>query len=249
MRYILFVLLLALGIEPGAAAVDGGRAWAVYQVSNTGVATLTLGWDAYVAPPAGTTPMPLPPDGFIVEIGPVDCSAWTSTFEVPGRDVAQYTLPSSVDLSQPMCLALKAYAADPNSAGSRLLSADSNTVIWAGNQVPPPDPRCDVLGDRHVGVFVTDWMATTGQPGSKGRVNFQLSSPNSPITQVWAHLGSESLGQVVTGTDVTAISGIWFTVPTTSGSYALTVDASNAYGCRTVQTKDATGAAMAVVVK
>ena len=187
----------------------------VAQSSTPGA--LTLAWDANA-----TTEQV---QGYIVERGAV-CGAWTTTVDV--GNVTTYTFPASLDLTVPSCFAVKAY----NAAGQQ--SPDSTAVQYVPTPPTPPptDPRFAApLGDRAVSVFVTDWSATTGQPGSKARINMQLASPNSPITQVTVKLGGTP-ASVAVGTDLTAFAGTWFTTPTTPGSYPLTVEVANVYGCR-----------------
>lgn len=111
--------------------------------------------------------------------------------------------------------------------------AQAGTVILAdvSSGPPPPPPAPDPLqcvpplGPQSLAMFITDWSATTGRPGSRAHVDFQITSL-SAITKLRARLN---------GADVAAAAGndvgsLWFTTPA-SGTYALTVYAENAYGC------------------
>lgn len=106
----------------------------------------------------------------------------------------------------------------------------SAPVVIPASSLPvttPPDPLQCVppLGPQALAMFITDWSATTGRPGSRAHVDFQITSL-SAITKLRARLN---------GADVAAAAGndvgsLWFTTPA-SGTYALTVYAENAYGC------------------
>jgi hypothetical protein len=77
-------------------------------------------------------------------------------------------------------------------------------------------------------VFVTRWEHTTGKPGSRMRVNFQLASI-SPIVEIHAEVDSEVVARI-TGTDLRDTAGVWFVTPGI-GTHALRVFAKNAAGC------------------
>jgi hypothetical protein len=62
------------------------------------------------------------------------------------------------------------------------------------------------------------------------RLDFQLASPNSPVTHVAVRTNGANLA-TVDGTALTALAGLWFPVPATKGQYVLSVLATNAYGC------------------
>lgn len=102
-------------------------------------------------------------------------------------------------------------------------------IIPAPSSPPPtpPDPALCVppLGSQSIAMFITAWSATTGKPGSRSHVDFQIASV-SAITKLTARLGGVDVASGA-GSDV---GSLWFTTPT-SGTYALTVYAENAYGC------------------
>ncbi len=89
--------------------------------------------------------------------------------------------------------------------------------------------------------MVTGWKATSGKPGSKMRVDYQLSS-HTPVVEIDALLNGVAQ-QIQVGLDLTDSGGMWFVAPA-SGTYALTVRAKNAYGCERTAT-----AVFPVVVK
>jgi hypothetical protein len=100
----------------------------------------------------------------------------------------------------------------------------------------PDDPAClRPLGNRAVSIFVTKLQFTgSGGPGSQARLDFQLASPNSPITSV-AIAANNTVLRSMSGTDVAGLAGMWFTVPTAPGIYPLEVRATNLYGCTATQ--------------
>jgi hypothetical protein len=97
-------------------------------------------------------------------------------------------------------------------------------------------------------IFITKWEPTTAgsPPGSGARVNFQIASPNSPVTNIQARLNGQLVGEPIAGR---RSGGIWFDTPTVPGTYVVTVEATNAYGCTAVQGKNALGQALTVVVQ
>lgn len=92
----------------------------------------------------------------------------------------------------------------------------------------PGDPTLCTppLGPESISIFVTDWSATTGRPGSRAHVDFQAAS-KSAITRISARLNGLDVATGA-GADVGAL---WFTTPAVAGSYGLTVYVENAYGC------------------
>ena len=129
------------------------------------------------------------------------------------------------------------------------LSADGSVWIGLVDQTDPcalttPPPVVGTaadctppLGRLAPSIFVTDWSATTGRPGSRARVNFQLASPNSPIVTVVLRLAPDTDPTVTTsttdvsGANLTVLAGLWFVTPSSNGTYRLTVYVKNAAGC------------------
>lgn len=102
----------------------------------------------------------------------------------------------------------------------------TNSVTVGAIEPPPPDP-CATLTNLP-SVFVTRWEHTTGMPGSRFRLNFQLSSA-SPITNVEARIAGKTAA-TITGADLRESGGIWLTTPA-SGSYQVSIWAKNSTGC------------------
>jgi len=116
-------------------------------------------------------------------------------------------------------------------------SPRSNAVPFSIIQAT--DPACTPpLGNRSVSVVVTNLQKTgSGGAGSKARLDFQVASPNSPITHVAVRsMGADMPGGIADGAApgyVNALAGLWFTVPIIPGTYVLSVRAQNLYGCTT----------------
>lgn len=128
-----------------------------------------------------------------------------------------------------------------------LPSAEVNTLTGpfapATNCVPP-------LGAQAVSIFITSQpKATTGAVGSKFHVDYQLGSPNSPVTSLVSQINGVNTDPASTGTDLTRFSGLWFTAPTTAGTYPVTITATNTAGCSTTASKDALGNPLTLTVK
>lgn len=98
------------------------------------------------------------------------------------------------------------------------------------------DPSCTPpLGANAIAIFPTALQKTgSGGAGSKARIDFQVGSPGSPVTSVQVQAAGVPLGKM-SGTDLGALAGLWFTVPIASGTYPLSIVAQNLYGC--VQTQ------------
>lgn len=96
----------------------------------------------------------------------------------------------------------------------------------------PVDPACAPLGNRAVSIFVTTLqrLGTGGGALTVARLDFQLASPNSPVTRAAVRTNGADLA-AVDGTSLTALAGLWFPVPAAKGTYVLSVFAQNAYGC------------------
>lgn len=101
------------------------------------------------------------------------------------------------------------------------------------------DPACTPpLGSKAISIFVTN-LQKTGSGGalSRARLDFQLASPNSPITHVAVRSnGADMPGGAQDGTApgyLGSLAGLWFTVPSTPGTYPLSVLATNVAGCTT----------------
>jgi fibronectin type III domain protein len=112
----------------------------------------------------------------------------------------------------------------------------SNEV--SGTFTDPVDPCSFPLGATSVQIFVTGKLNLTGSggAGSKAFITFQTASPGSPVTFASIRANGVDVPDSVTqGTNLHAISGLWFTLPSSSGPYALSVYALNAAGCSKTQ--------------
>ncbi len=116
--------------------------------------------------------------------------------------------------------------------GVESLRTDLNHSEFVTVDAQPATDRCAVpLGDRAVSVFPTALQKTgSGGAGSKARQDFQVGSPASPITRIELRTGTTVLASM-DGSDLTALAGIWFSLPSVSGVYPLTAYAKNAFGC------------------
>lgn len=124
-------------------------------------------------------------------------------------------------------------------------ASDATGVSAPSNEVQTTiDPTCvPPLGVNSISIFPTAIQYTgSGAAGSVARVDFQATSPNSPIN----HLAVQSSGVnispttavhkgVVDGTNIGDNAGLWFTLPAASGNYPLSILATNTYGCAQTQ--------------
>lgn len=114
------------------------------------------------------------------------------------------------------------------------LSPPSNEVSWMTGA--DTDPCAYPLGAKSVSVFPTKLTTTgSGQAGSKARIDFQVGSPNSPVVRTAIRTMGADVS-VVSGSDLSAIAGQWFTVPAAPATYNFSVAALNAAGCVREQT-------------
>jgi hypothetical protein len=90
--------------------------------------------------------------------------------------------------------------------------------------VEDPAPLCTDIPS----VFITRWEMTTGKPGSRMRVNYQLASI-SPIVEVLAKVDGAMVA-VSRGTDLRDTAGLWFVTPP-AGIHTLQVFVKNSAGC------------------
>jgi hypothetical protein len=169
-----------------------------------------------------------------------DASANAATYTVAwGSTSGHYTIQQAVGNVTQATITLAtvpAYIA-VNASDASGTSPYSTEVVFP---VPQTDPLCTaVTGADAISIFPTAIMYTgSGGAGSRLRVDFTALSPGSPIT----HLALQALGANFSATDGTAdgtnigsLAGLWATIPTPSGSYPLTITATNAHGC--VQTQ------------
>ncbi|HEX3058059.1 MAG TPA: fibronectin type III domain-containing protein [Usitatibacter sp.] len=92
------------------------------------------------------------------------------------------------------------------------------------------DVCAPITGQYAISIFPTSLLKTgSGGANSKTRFDFQVSSPNSPVTSIIIKGGSTVLSSMA-GSDLGALAGMWFAMPT-SGTYTLSVLAANSQGC------------------
>lgn len=113
---------------------------------------------------------------------------------------------------------------------SGLYSAFSNEVSVTMPTGPPVDQCAPVTGKYAVSLFPTSLLKTGNKgPGSNTRFDYQLGSPNSPITTIIVSVDGSALSRQE-GVDLTKSAGQWFPMPP-SGSHDLTLTATNKQGC------------------
>ena len=112
-------------------------------------------------------------------------------------------------------------------------TAESGPSAEVNYMVPVVDDCAFPLGAKAVSIFPTQLMLTGSKgAGSRARLDFQLGS-SVPVVGVAVQTGGNALA-AMTGTDLTALAGLWFTVPP-MGTYPLSVFATNIAGCSRTQ--------------
>jgi hypothetical protein len=165
---------------------------------------------------------------------------WSVLSQTPIRFEVRYNAgtPASVGMprleAQDVSGVTQAYAASlpvlnagPNTVDVRACFDATECGEWSlalPFTMEQPAPVCADMPS----VFVTRWAMTSGKPGSRMRIDYQLASV-SPIIQIRAKVAGTVVA-VVTGTDLRDSGGIWFTTPA-SGRYTLALEATNAAGC------------------
>jgi hypothetical protein len=143
-------------------------------------------------------------DSSITDVGNV------TTFTTP-------TLPAG-----PHVAALMAY----NTAGQ--VSPPSSPPVNFTVVGQTADPCLPPLGAHAPAIFPTSATLTTGRPGSRSFLNYQLGGPDAVVEVAVQIDGADAA--VGKGTDLKAFSGMWFTQPAT-GTHALGVRVLTAFGC------------------
>lgn len=100
------------------------------------------------------------------------------------------------------------------------------------------------LGAQAVSIFITQFLASTPNVGTRASTYFQLAS-QTDVTDIHVELGGQVWSKRLTGTDSGAI---WFTAPLTPGTYPFAIVASNQYGCTSTTSRDAAGKLLTVTV-
>jgi len=212
--------LLLLALLLLSPSVAAARSAVVLQAPQT----VQLAWDA----------SPDPVSGYKVHYGTVE-GTFSSHLDVGNvTGWTSQTLPAGTYF-----FVVSAY----NAAGESGFSGEVSAVLGQ------PDPCALPLGATAVSVFITKLEATTVNVGSQARLNFQLGSPASPITSLTVKIDGAVLDRALVGADLTRTGGIWFTTPSTAGTYHVTLTATNAAGCSTIASKNALGDLLTIAVK
>jgi hypothetical protein len=96
-------------------------------------------------------------------------------------------------------------------------------------QAQAGDPAClPPLGAHAPAIFPTSPTLTTGKPGSRSFLNYQLGGPDTVVEVAVQIDGVDAV--VGKGTDLAAFSGMWFTQPA-AGSHTLGVRVLTSFGC------------------
>jgi hypothetical protein len=178
--------------------------------------------------------------GYAVVSGPETCSTWTQATDV--GNVTRYSFPAGAfDPSRPTCFAVQAY----DSAGNR--SDYSDPVLY----IPPgyrPTACAQPLGRMAVGLFAGRVVGTTGSVGSRARLEFQAGSPGSPLLSLTVRVNGEAVKQSE-GASLEDVGSLWFRTPVAAGTYPVTLEAENQYGCTATLATGANGKPMTITVK
>lgn len=172
--------------------------------------SVSLAWDANTEPDVA---------GYVVAVGTQRGGPYTATVSASGPSA------TVTDLQPGTTYYFVVRAV--NQVG--LLSAASNEVTAT---IPPvqTDDCAPVTGHYAVSVFPSSLMKTgTKTAGSRTRFDFQVASPNAPITMVEVLANGVTIASMP-GADLRASAGMWFTMPPT-GSYTMAVRAANSQGC------------------
>lgn len=226
------LLALALLLAPGRPIV------VTLQTSGT----VPLAWDAN-DPSENVT-------DYIVEYGG---TAAPFSVRADVGNVTQWTSPTLTADTY----TFRVYAVDADGLTSNPSNAVSTPV-----PVPTQDPSCmPPLGANAVTVAVTKIRSTTppytdanglpiGNVGSQFAIDYQANSlGGSAIVSVDTLINGTKTDPTQTGTLITRMGSIWFTSPTTAGTYNPTLVVTNGAGCTTTATLDPTGKALSITVK
>jgi hypothetical protein len=153
-------------------------------------------------------------------------------------NVTQFTTPQ-LPLDVPLFLAVTAYRTDESTFSNEVSTVVPSTA---------PD-YCAQFGTRAVALFITRKINGNGAVGSREGLLYQISSAGSPVVAIQPMLNGQPAGPGERGADLTWDGGIWFPTPTTPGTYTLTLDVTNAAGCKATGTKDAAGRLLITKVK
>ena len=169
---------------------------------------VVLAWDASVVDTAGDNA----PMSYTLAYGPV---------------TGKYTVLQNVGLvtQAPLTLPPGTWFIAASAANANGVSPYSNEV---STTIAPLQTGCaDGQGPMTIGIKS---YTTTVPIGTQGAVVFSIISGPQSVTQIKILLGA-SVGWEVDGTELRGILGVAFAVPTTAGTYNLTVQLTDTRGC------------------
>lgn len=123
-----------------------------------------------------------------------------------------------------------------------LLSALSTEVAFTVPQVT--DATCTPpLGVNAIAIFPTNLGLTGGGgAGSRAHLDMQIGSPGSLVNHIAIQAngvnidaGTDGVADAGAAGNLTNFGSLWFSIPTASGDYKLSVLASNFHGCTQTQ--------------
>jgi hypothetical protein len=169
--------------------------------------------------------------------GPVTAT-WNAN---PEPDIAGYRLiidSSITDVGNVTTFVTPTLPAGPHKAAliayntSGLVSAPSSPPVLFTVVGQTADPCLPPLGAHAPAIFPTSATLTTGRPGSRSFLNYQLGGPD-PVVEVAVQIDGTDAA-VGKGSDLKAFSGMWFTQPAT-GTHTLGVRVLTSFGCALVR--------------
>lgn len=201
-RTTTLLLLVLLSLAPRTEALT---------VTVTGPTSVSFAWDASVGAADYVIQQRARPGDPYVNVAWTSMTAETVSGLTPGA--TYFWVVSAVD-----------------SRG--MWSLPSNEVTLTMPAGPGSIDCTPVTGLFAVSVFPTSLLKTGSKgPGSKTRFDFQVSSPNSPVTLIEVTAGAMTIARMGgPDSDLSALAGIWFAMPA-SGTYPLSIMATNKQGC------------------
>lgn len=182
-------------------------------VTAVNESTLKLGWDANTEPDIAS---------YMVQISKTKGGPYADAASVSGTTITATV--TSLEPGTTYYLVVRSI----NARG--FWSGNSNEVSITMPVGPASDECAPVTGQFAVSIFPTFLLKTGNKgPGSQTRFDYQLASPNSPIVLIVIAANAIPLS-LQDGTNMTRSGSQWFDMPPT-GSYALTITASNRQGC------------------
>jgi hypothetical protein len=205
-----------------------------------GSSTVLLTWD--------TTPL-VPVSGYKIYAGQSGSRVYSATRDVGLVSSGTITV-ATPSLPTTFYFAITSYIVGTPFQESGF-SNELTAVIPAGAPPPPPPPsQCDPpFGNRVVTLTITTFKRTIDAAGALAYVDYLTTSPNAPVRTINLLLNGK-LWRTGGGStaDLTMFGRVWFNLPTVPGSYTVSLEALNGT-CTAVQTKDASGQPIVVVVK